>query len=436
MGSGTSNADFGGVYFNSYWVIQAVASDDGKAGHPEANTVQLDQFRHDASNTFIQDVWEDCYKTINVTNLGIANVPGIEMDNALKERLIGELHFIRGLMYFELVRMFGDLPLLSEPTVDLSGLTLERSPAEEVYQQIISDMQLAEDNLPVSYTGADVGRATTGAASSYLAKIYLTRENWQNAADKAKRVMDLGVYDLLDDYDDVFKIAENNSEEVVFSINFTFNNNAIWETSQFNVRALPLALNRNSNSWEIPTWDVYDAFDELDRRLEVTLRTTYTESDGTVLTFEPHVFKYWDELAEPTASSSGNDFFNLRYPDVLLMFAEAENEVNSGPTAEAYEALNIVRRRARMADGVERNVLPDLSGLSQSEFRNAVWLERRREFVWEGQRWFDLVRQKRLKSRVEAAKPGVSVDESKHILFPIPQRERNINPNLTQNPGY
>ena len=438
MGGGTSNADFGGVYFNNYWVIQALASDNGKAGHPEPNTVQLAEFRHDASNIMLEDVWEDMFKTINVANISITRIPDIDMNEQLKNRLLGEVYFIRGLMYFELSRLFGEVPLLLTPTSDLGILTVERTAISEINTQIISDLQEAEQKLPVSYTGADIGRATKGAACGYLAKVFLTLQDWQQAQSYALKVMDLGVYRLLDDYADVFKIANNNNAEVVFSVNFTFNNDAIWETSQFNVRTLPLALNRNSLSWEIPTKDVYNAFDDLDRRKEVTFATSFTENDGTVLTFEPHIFKYWDQAAEPNASSGGNDFFNLRYPDILLMYAESTNELNGGPTAEAYEAVNRVRRRARFATGEdkERSVLPDLSGMNQSEFRESVWLERRRELVWEGHRWFDLVRQGRLKSSVEKAKPGVTVDERKHVLFGIPQRERDINPNLSQNPGY
>ncbi len=436
MGGGTSSADFGGVYFNSFWVIQAVTSDNGQAGNQDANTIQLSEFRHDPNNAHVEDVWEDTYKTINVANIALANIPSIAMDDGLKSRLLGEVYFIRGLMYFELVRMFGAVPLQLTPTTDLSVLSVERTDAETVYQQIIADLKEAESRLPNQYSGADVGRATTGAASALLAKLFLTRGDWVSARDHAGRVMSLGVYRLLDDYAQVFKISNNNSEEIIFGINYTFNNDAIWETSQFNVRALPLALNRNSNSWEVPTRDVYNDFDALDRRWEVTFATTFTESDGTVLTFDPHVFKYWDQEAEPTASSSGADFYKLRYADVLLMFAEAENEVNGGPSAEAYEALNRVRRRARFDGEEERSVLPDLTGLDQNAFRQAVWKERRREFVWEGQRWFDLVRQGRLKQRVEAAKPSVIVDDQKHILFAIPQRERDLNENLSQNPGY
>jgi len=437
MGAGTNNSDFGGVYFNTYYSLQALASDNGKAGpQNEPNTVQLDLFRHDPSNTFTTDIWEDCYKTISLANIAISKIPDIDMDEQLKNRFLGEVHFIRGMMYFELVRLFGDVPLLITPTEDLSLLTIERTPADEVYLRILADLEIAEVVLPFQYSGADIGRATKGAAIAYLARVYMTLENWSQVAEKSSELIGFGIYNLMEDYADVFKIVNNNGPEVIFATQFTLNNNAIWETSQFNVRTLPLALNRNSLSWELPTLDVYNAFNIMDRRWEVTFQTSLLEDDGTVVNFDPHIFKYWDQEAEPSASSGGNDFFNMRYSDVLLMYAEALNEVNAGPTQEAYDAVNEVRRRARFADGVVRNTLPDLEGMTKQSFREAVWLERRFEFVWEGQRWFDLVRQERLKSRVEDAKEEVTVDIPKHNLFPIPQRERNINPNLTQNPGY
>ncbi len=436
LGGGTSNSGFSGVYFNLYWAMQAIASDDGVAGIADPNSVQLSEFRFDPSNAWTTEIWQDIYKTVNVANIAIANIPNIEMEASLKQRLLGEVHFIRGLMYFELVRLYGNVPLVLTPTVDLSILDILQATPEEVYQQVISDLMIAETNLPVTYTGADIGRATTGAASAYLARVYLTREDWAQAAEHAQKVMATGAYRLLDDYRDIFLIANNSSKEIVFGIGFTFNNDAIWETSQFNVRTLPVDLNRNSLAWEIPTADVYNAFDALDRRREVTFQTSFTESDGTVLTFEPHIFKYWDQAAEPSASSSGTDFYALRYSDVLLMHAEAVNEANGGPTAEAYESLNRVRRRARFAEDEERPTLPDLSNQNQADFRAAVLLERRREFVWEGQRWFDLVRTGSLKEKVEAAKPGVTVDENKHKLFPIPQREIDLNSSLVQNPGY
>lgn len=431
MASGTSNSDAGGVYMNNYWVIQAITSDEGfasGANNPQFS-LPLTDFTWDPNNGYILDVWEDCYKTINVTNVALANIPGIEMDEGLKTRFLAECRFVRGLMYFELVRMFGDIPYLTEPTEDLSSIDITRTSAEDVYVGIIEDLEFAKANLPLAYSAnADIGRATIGAAAGYLAKVHLTRGEWASSRQEAQSVIDLGINTLQANFADIFTIANNNNSELVYTVNFTFNNDAIWETSQFNVRTLPLELNKNSLSWELPTQYVYDIFDSFDTRRDVTMAVSWTDpSTSETFTFQPHVFKYWDQVAEPTASSSGNDFFNLRYSDILLMKAEAINEV-SGSNTEAYDAINQVRNRAGLANLA--------AGLSQDAFRDAVLEERLKEFVFEGQRWFDLVRTGKLKEQVEMAKPSVTVDMSKHILFPIPQREIDVNPNLTQNPGY
>ena len=430
MASGTSNRDFGGVYFSNYWVVQALASDEGYASG--ANNPQyslpLTNFTWDANNGYLEDVWEDLYKTINVTNIALQQIPIIEMDEDLKNRFLGECHFIRGLMYFELVRMFGDVPLSLEPTVDLSTISISRTAVAEVYAQIIIDLELARDQLPWAYYGVDMGRATRGAAGGYLTKVYLTLGEWQNAIDEANDIIQSGVHELMPNFGDIFKIENSNNSELLFSVNFTLNNDAIWETSQFNVRVLPVELNKNSLSWELPTQYLYDLFDPSDLRRDVTFKVEWTDSSiGETYTFDPHIFKYWDEAAEPNASSSSSDFFNLRYADLLLMKAEALNEL-SGPTNEAFELIDQVRSRAGLDD-------LDIT-LNKEAFREAILLERTKEFVFEGHRWFDLVRTGKLKEKVLLAKPSVSVDMNRHILFPIPQREINVNPNLVQNPGY
>ena len=430
MASGTSNRDFGGVYFNNYWVVQAIASDEGYASG--ANNPQyslpLTNFTWDANNGYLEDIWEDLYKTINVTNIALKQIPSIEMDQDLKNRFLGECHFIRGLMYFELVRMFGDVPMSLQPTIDLSTIGISRTSADKVYEQIIIDLKLARDQLPWAYTDVDKGRATRGAAGGYLTKVYLTLGLWQNAIDEANIIIQSDVHDLMPNFSDIFKIENSNNKELLFSINFTLNNDAIWETSQFNVRTLPVELNKNSLSWERPTQYLYDLFEPSDLRRDVTFRVQWTDNNsGETLTFDPHVFKYWDETAEPNASSSSSDFFNLRYSDLLLMKAEAINEL-SGPTNEAFELIDQVRERA----GLEAL---DIS-LNKEAFREAILLERAKEFVFEGHRWFDLVRTGKLEEKVLLAKPDVIVDMGRHILFPIPQREINVNPNLVQNPGY
>ncbi|MCB0589519.1 MAG: RagB/SusD family nutrient uptake outer membrane protein, partial [Phaeodactylibacter sp.] len=192
----------------------------------------------------------------------------------------------------------------------------------------------------------------------------------------------------------------------------------------------------NAQGWQVATQFLYDSYDPQDRRREVTLLTTIHNTDGSTTTVEPHIQKYWDRIGEPAAGNTDNDFPYLRYSDVLLMYAEALNELNNGPTAEAYQAINSVRKRARFNGTEELPILPDLSGLSYQGFKDALLQERQWEFVAEGQRWFDLVRFGQLEEQVPKAKPGVQ-PQPFHNLFPVPQEEIDLNPNLLpQNPGY
>jgi hypothetical protein len=180
---------------------------------------------------------------------------------------------------------------------------------------------------------------------------------------------------------------------------------------------------------------LYDAFENGDRRKSASFISEFTYSDGSTLEFDPYFSKYWDRELEPGGQNSNQDFPLMRYADLLLMKAEAINEINGGPDSEAYEAINAVRARARFDGTVDQNVLPDLVGLSYEQFRDALLDERQREFAMEGHRWYDLKRFGKLVEKTKAAKPSTSPDEHLNYL-PIPSRERGINPNLTQNEGY
>jgi hypothetical protein len=164
--------------------------------------------------------------------------------------------------------------------------------------------------------------------------------------------------------------------------------------------------------------------------------TEVSSKNGGKISIEPHIQKYWDKITEPQGGNTENDFPYLRYADILLMYAEALNEQNNGPTTEAYDAINAIRKRARFDGTKERPILPNLSGLNYSQFKERLLNERRLEFVGEGQRWFDLVRFNQLESAVKAAK-SKAIPMAFHKLFPIPQEEVDLNNNLLpQNPGY
>lgn len=442
LNSTSTAPTFGGVYHSSYWVAVGLASDEMEnrlAGATELD--QLATFTHRPVNSTMYDIWRNAYKGISNANFAIGGIPAVKMDETLKNRLLGEARFLRGMLYFDLVRLFGDIPLVLNLDAEI---TPRRAATVDVYAQIISDLQFASQNLPDSYPADNgLGRATNGAATGLLAKVYLTQGDWQKCIDQCNTIINSGKYGLYSDFAEAFRIPNENGKETLFGIGFGTAGNSIsfWEVGQFNVRLLPRKLSGqipgvNAQGWQVATQNLYDSYDPQDRRREVTLLTTINNLDGTTTTVEPHIQKYWDRISEPSAGNTDHDFPYLRYADVLLMKAEALNELNNGPNTDAYGAVNQVRKRARFNGTTELPVLPDLQGLSYQEFKDALLLERRHEFVAEGQRWFDLVRFKQLEALVPIAKPNVQ-PQAFHYLFPIPQGEIDLNPNLLpQNPGY
>lgn len=434
----TSTGSTAGVYHSSFWVAAGLASDEmlnNQLAAPDLD--QLGTFTYSSKNSALKEIWTMHYKAITIANIAISRIPSITMNTALRARLIGEAKFLRGLLYFNLVRMFGDIPLVINENEPLTPVQASK---DDVYKQVIQDLTDAEGVLPLSYDpGNGRGRATKGAATALLAKVYLTLKQWDKAASKAQEVIQSNQYALWDDFADVFKLSSRGGKEAIFSVGFGDAGGAIifWEVGQFQVRLLPPQLSvegvQNAQGWQIPTQQLYDSYDAGDRRREVTFITQIHDPNGTVTTIRPYIQKYWDRVAEPNGNGSANDFPVIRYADVLLMFAEANNELGHPDIAQTY--INMVRKRARFDGTAYRNAVPDYTGLSQNAMRDAILKERRLEFVAEGQRWFDLARTHTLQTLVPLAKPGV-VPQEKHYQFPIPQNELDLNKNLKQNTGY
>jgi len=425
-----SGDTFGGVYHSSFWVAIGLASDEmanNQVGNTDAD--QLANFTYATQNGIVFDVWKQHYKAITLANIAIERIPAIDMDETLRTRLVNEAKFLRGLLYFNLVRMFGKIPLLTHITEPIKPAAAE---VEDIYKQIIQDLSDAE-GLPMTQADGR-GRATWGAAKAMLAKVYLTRHEYAKAAGKAKEVIDSGLYDLWDDYADVFKIKNRGGKEAIFTVGFGDANGAIsfWEGGQFHVRLLPTMLMKagittNTLGWQVPTQALALSYAPADKRGPVTVFNKFQETvDGTAydVPFDKYYFrKYWDVTApkEFTNAQTTQDFSVIRYPDVLMMYAEALNE--SAPSQEAHDYLNKVRTRAG---------LTGVSGLSQDQFRAEVLEQRKLELAAEGHRWFDLVRTGKLETQVSASKPGI-VPQARYYLFPIPQAERDLNVNLPQN---
>ncbi|TKK66023.1 RagB/SusD family nutrient uptake outer membrane protein [Ilyomonas limi] len=422
LGSYFDNGD--GPYHSTTWIAMGLASDEMANKQTDNSMDQLDDFAWNAENGAILSIWRSHYKTITVANIAINRIPGIDMDPTLRDRLVNESKFLRALMYFNLVRMYGPIPLI---TTEDAPINIGVSSVDDVYAQIISDLQSAEA-LPAD-GDIEEGRATSGAAKSLLAKVYLTRKEWDKAAAKALEVIRSNKYGLWEHFADVFKQSNRNGKEAIFSVSNGDAGGTIsfWEFGQFNVRLLPKELTekrsnvRNTQGWQVATWDLYNSFSDDDERKSVTFMTEFVADDGSVVKLsDPYFQKYWDQSVEPNGGDSQQDFPVIRYADVLLMYAEAEAELGNLTVANDY--LEMVRNRAGLT-------YVDINDLET--FRAEILTERRKELAAEGHRWFDLVRTGQLEERVQAAK-GISVNP-RYNIFPYPQREIDTNNELPSN---
>ncbi|RAV28623.1 RagB/SusD family nutrient uptake outer membrane protein [Sinomicrobium soli] len=431
------------VYNQFMEVVQSQGTDDAEWGYgrntSNGDKLQMDKFQFDASSGLVYRFWENHYKNINRANIVIKNIPGMELDEEVKNRFLGEARFLRALMYFNMVRLFGKVPLLTSPTEVLENLDVARSEVEEVYDQIEADLQFGKEHLPSQYSPSDYGRPTRGAAMSLLAKVYLTRKDYQKAAAEARSVMDLKIYSLWPEYEEVFDIANENTGESIFEIQFT-NTQGTSSTVSSSYQGffkppssvLPPGPEGFAGYGDNPvTENHYLSYAPGDKRREVNV--LYIPTAPSSIQYPYYVNKYHDPNAI-TVEDGGNNYYILRYADILLMYAEAENELSAG-SPQAYEAFNQVRRRA-FGYPVQAPSPADLTtGLSQEQFRDSIMLERRHEFAFEGQRRFDLLRWGKLLEAMNAQDPTIDIQD-RYVLFPIPTDELLLNDLLDQNEGY
>lgn len=401
-----------------------------------------------ANNGDATVMWQENYQGVALANNVIEFVPAVDMDENLKSRLIGEAKFLRAFYYFELVRVYGDVPLLTTVAqpVDLQGIT--RNSVEEIYSQIEQDLTDAIPVLPLSYEIIDAGRATRGAATALLARVHLTQSEWAEANSRADEVISSGQYGLVADYNALWSqnaeyvlmpgLDGGNVNENVFDIQFQQDERNDLKQSWVASRDTEVGgVNAIGGGWEnmLPTTDYLAMFEAGDTRRDISYTT---EIDGNVLESPrtpgagPITGKYLNVGGDaPRGNNGSQNTYVIRYSDVLLMRAEAENELN-GPT-NAYPFINKVRERAG---------LPPLAGLSMDEFRIALRKERATELGFEGIRKFDLLRWGVFIETIQnvqdpwMAEPAANV-QSHHVLMPVPAREIEISEeNITQNTGY
>jgi hypothetical protein len=430
------------LFGRNLYFLTDMGSDYAAAGVSATNPQvrALSSLTHDATTDRVQVAWRQIYNGINRANVAIDNIPKVSGTDVVKTRLINEAKFIRALLYFQAVRLWGGVPIvLHEATsINVESLKSKRATAEEVYQQIILDLTDAE-NLPATYTAAEAGRATSGAAKSLLVKVYITRKEWDKTIAKSKEVINGGYgYALFENFADVFNKTKKNGKEHIFSVQFEPNQSGNGSSgSTFQATSFTGFTATEPADIVSDVALFYTIYEAGDTRRDVTFaKQLLNPATGTLYTFPKPIFrKYLDITNLAAPSNVAINFPVIRYADILLSFAEAINE-QSGPTTEAFEAVNQVRRRAFGKPINTPDVTVDLTGLNTADLRVAIREERKKEFVQEGQRWYDLVRWGTLVTEVKKVTAKNSVSE-RNNLYPIPQSERNIDPvGLPQNPGY
>lgn len=400
---------------------------------PTVSEYECDQANITSTNSFISSVWSTCFTAISRSNNILARIDNSSLDAAVKSQYKGEALFLRAYCYFYLVRFFGDVPIVkqtfSSPD-EVAASDMTRKPAADVYALIIDDLQNSATNL-ANVSSLKKERASVGAAKALLGKVYLTRKDFAKSATVLKEVIDMNKYSLATSYKSLFTNGNTSLAESIFEIRYLSGN--VGEGNDFSSYFTPFLFNMSifpgnmtGSGRMVPTMDTYNAYEAGDLRKAASIGYPVTLSNGKTEN-ATYGMKFVDFTTGVTGDG-GVNFTSLRYADVLLMYAEALNETDK--TTDAHTYLNMVRTRAG---------LTGLSGLSKGDFSLALEKERRMEFLYEGQRWFDLVRTGRAQTVLNKyfADKGLSFKvDAFELLMPIPQSEIDINPKLVQTTGY
>lgn len=440
----------GGAYGGGPWLMVEFATGvaDSDLGQADNSRIIRD-LTNNADNDYGLSHWTANYEGIANANLAISKIPGIQMNEDLKNQYLGEAKFLRAHYYYQLVRMFGRVPLIIEP-IDLASEDLYPFQADvaDIYDQIVLDLTDAEaSGLPFSDAS---GRVTLGAIKTLLSSVYLTMAGYPLqkdayytlAADKAFEVIDNGAYSLFGSYDDLHDPSKKNIEENIFMVQYAA------YTSPANWQPHIIPYNMNISAYSAQTGAIYanpefiNSYEAGDKRVEekafyYTEFTLKTDRTDTIPLGGHFLYKHFDVEANLLTASSDLNWSIQRYAELLLIYAEAKNETSGGADALAYQGLNDIRDRAGL----------DLyAGLTQNEFREAVWREKWHELSYEGKTWFDMTRTRKVFNVTTGDfddfvghQPVYLTDRSmteRELLFPIPTSEVLNNTNLVQNEGY
>lgn len=419
--------------------IESMGSDEAEKGSSASDAPfhnNFDNFSATSTEGQLKDFWKGQYQNVNLANQVLDNIPAIEMDPALKTKYLAEAKFVRAYAYFRLVRAFGDVPLRLNIPKDAGEYNIPRAPKAEVWAQIERDLTDAEAVLPASVAAADIGRFTKGSALALHAKVAMYQAKWAEVLALTNQVMGMG-YRLFPSFEGTFRIPNENNQESVIEIQAQLIQSiAGASNSQYSQIQGVAGTPWGGWGFNVPTQVLADAFEPGDPRRDATIifRGETTPQGDAIPTSVPNPMynqkAYVPSSYYVTGFNQGADqnIRVIRYAEVLLMNAEAANEL--GDANRALTSLNQVRQRAR---GNNPAVLPDVTVTDQNQLRLAIWHERRVELAMENDRYFDVIRQGRA---LEVFGPK-GWKPNKNEVWPVPSDEIDLSAGvLTQNPGY
>lgn len=423
--------------------VESLGSDDTEKGSSPSDATFLNKFdNYTATSTEgqLEDFWRGQYEQINLANQVIDNIPAIQMDANLKARYIAEAKFMRAYAHFRLVRAFGDVPLRLKVPKTPEEFNIPRTSKAEVYQAIEQDLSDAAAILPQVYPASDLGRVTKGAALALKAKVIMYQSKpgeasrWNEVLDLTNQVIGMG-YNLFPNYEAQFRIPNEFNVESVFEINARYvPGDCGASNSQYSQVQGVRGSTGGGWGFNVPTANLASSYEAGDPRRDATIifRGEITPQgdaipavgDNPMYNQKSYVpFSMYVECSE----GAEQNIRVIRFAEVLLMNAEAANEMNN-PT-QAKLSLNKVRERAR---GGNPAILPDITTNDKDALRLAIWNERRAELAMERDRYFDVIRQGRA-----ATVFGPLGWQPRNVVWPIPQKEIDLSAGvLVQNAGY
>lgn len=429
--------------YNNVLMLAVLPSEEAYSRTTDANFQQLGQSWVDSENGTVGEAWSSSYATIAYANIVIERLELGDYTFGKKEAFLAEAKFIRALIYFNMVRLWGDVPLvLNEIKTYDESFSYSRTPSSEIYSQIKSDVEYAINNLPINNSGVDKGRATKWAALSLQGDVFLTLREFDKAEIALEQVVNNSGHELLTDYNAVFEGINSNNNEIIFAVQYArgfdpgIGNpflDPAWPNEVINCKG----IERTGEGGLSMTHQLYHKWDIDDLRFQTMVDSLATPLEYI---FEPYYFvsyKFFDSRITSETIESGNDLNLYRYAGAKLMYAEALNE--TGNINGAFEQLQNVRDRAGLttSDGIKS---------SKDAMKLALEDENLFELCYEGHRWFDLKRTGRLQAVMNAFYKGeggayevgdgsVTVEDYE-LLFPIPSSEIILMDNVIQNPGY